>query len=1165
MNSWKIFLAVALILFSLVFLVSADRIFGEDNIIIPVSHAEHLGSRGNFISDIYEEVRHLDNIWSEEIPDNNYVRVIFEENLTNKNDITVYARKISGNPDLKVYEKDSYEGVADFGEINEDNKYRILLTNLADDYSQDTFDLKVVGGSVQFDYIVDPSNQTDNVSTYNNVSDVYIDFIWDYSNILMQAKSCDDSACDIEGFVGPDGTANTWYSNFSFNDINVSSNRYFQFLAYLWINVTDDGRINESFSPTLKNVSIGIFNSTAPYLNQPDITADSSGETFLNCSTKAWTVNPQVNVSFVWYIDDNFYKNESVSLTSGAVASSVINSTEIVTSRMWNCSVQAYDGAYSESKMAWEASVNYDSMSSVYDSFIWYGNNIQMQVRSCADSICSAGYFIGAENTTSSWMMAPEEGNLSLTNLSAGRYFQYRANFFRNIFGTTWGAIAELSPRLFEVDIGTSSDIGIVNFWNCSGATVKNFTDTSCWSLGRIPQAYDDVIFNSSGTAPCNITSNSMPQNLNSFTVDTTYSGTIYFQPLFAQGTWGANPGTQMWNVTNNIIINSGTMKIYGDYVSVSCCNISYDGHGQEWTSLNGNITVGTNGIIDGSGLGFAGAIGPGAGGNYIGGTYGGKGGGNTKATYGSETWPTSLGSGLYFSGTANGGGAIKISASNINLNGTINVMGNTMYAGASGGSVWINSSNSFSGSGSINASGSAGLRVGDGTGGGGRVAIYSNNYNFSGQINNLGGNWANGSLPGSGGTVYINATTIYSTGNISVAGYNGTVGGTDWGQRINISATTITLRGIYNASRLNVSDTSVKDGTITLNFTSCASSFTSAVFAGRLINQGNSSCNNFSVALISPANATYSNNSANNFTANISGNIFGIANATLNIFNTNGNKWLEFDGGNDWVKIGRTCQEGMVYINKLNGFCIDKYEASVWNADGTWNSTSNTSAWSSATATQTAIRNGAYANSTAGVYPWVYVNQTDARLACTRAGKYLCTSEEWLAAANINGQVYNLPSGADTANKIPAGSTDGTACVQYEANDCDWADSPGAGDACMTGAHNRCVSAEGVYDMTGNVWEWTNETVAYTKPCTTESEGWCYMNVTQGWSTSGTAKYGSDGVYFSANSVSGKAVLRGGSWGNGAAAGPFAAGLNIAPAGTSAGVGFRCCSVASG
>ena len=62
------------------------------DLIIEISKAEHLDENRSFISDIYEQVKALDGNWSEPINNNEYVRVTFNKNLTNKNDITIYAR-----------------------------------------------------------------------------------------------------------------------------------------------------------------------------------------------------------------------------------------------------------------------------------------------------------------------------------------------------------------------------------------------------------------------------------------------------------------------------------------------------------------------------------------------------------------------------------------------------------------------------------------------------------------------------------------------------------------------------------------------------------------------------------------------------------------------------------------------------------------------------------------------------------------------------------------------------------------------------------------------------------------------------------------------------------------------------------------------------------------
>jgi len=237
------------------------------------------------------------------------------------------------------------------------------------------------------------------------------------------------------------------------------------------------------------------------------------------------------------------------------------------------------------------------------------------------------------------------------------------------------------------------------------------------------------------------------------------------------------------------------------------------------------------------------------------------------------------------------------------------------------------------------------------------------------------------------------------------------------------------------------------------------------------------------------------------------------------------------------------SCSGNMSYINKLNGYCIDQYEASMPSANSTTIGNSSDVARIANPGTMMAVSQG-------GVIPWVSVNQTSARTACSNAGKHLCTDEEWLGAANINGSLYNLPTDLSAS---PYFCNTNTACSGSYAN----------GNACDTGAKTNCKSAENVYDMVGNVWEWTNETVGCTNSYVGGTEGWKYWNGTTFTTTgaAGTAKYGNDGVYFLAGTQTGRAVLRGGSWSHGAAAGPFSASLSTAPSDTSNRVGFRCCS----
>ncbi|MHA2101210.1 MAG: hypothetical protein ACW99A_21300, partial [Candidatus Kariarchaeaceae archaeon] len=122
--------------------------------VIELTRAEHLDSNREFISDIYEEIRALDDIWSENIYGDEYVRVTFEESLSSENDIKIYSRIISGNPKIEVYEKDRNELIAEFKNLEDDEYSKVLLTNLVG--KQDTFDLKIIDGIIKIDYIIDP-------------------------------------------------------------------------------------------------------------------------------------------------------------------------------------------------------------------------------------------------------------------------------------------------------------------------------------------------------------------------------------------------------------------------------------------------------------------------------------------------------------------------------------------------------------------------------------------------------------------------------------------------------------------------------------------------------------------------------------------------------------------------------------------------------------------------------------------------------------------------------------------------------------------------------------------------------------------------------------------------------------------------------------------------
>jgi hypothetical protein len=164
-------------------------------------------------------------------------------------------------------------------------------------------------------------------------------------------------------------------------------------------------------------------------------------------------------------------------------------------------------------------------------------------------------------------------------------------------------------------------------------------------------------------------------------------------------------------------------------------------------------------------------------------------------------------------------------------------------------------------------------------------------------------------------------------------------------------------------------------------------------------------------------------------------------------------------------------CPAGMA---RIEGFCIDRWEASLVAVDGS----GNLSPWS-----PYARPDGARvrAMSAPGMVPQGYISQVEASAACAEAGKRLCTDTEWLRACQgASGSTF--PYG-DT--REPGRCNDDRTChpvVQYFESSASWVWSELA-NPCInqlpdglatTGTYDQCVSADGIYDMMGNLHEWT-------------------------------------------------------------------------------------------
>ncbi|MBN2196852.1 MAG: LysM peptidoglycan-binding domain-containing protein [Polyangiaceae bacterium] len=169
-------------------------------------------------------------------------------------------------------------------------------------------------------------------------------------------------------------------------------------------------------------------------------------------------------------------------------------------------------------------------------------------------------------------------------------------------------------------------------------------------------------------------------------------------------------------------------------------------------------------------------------------------------------------------------------------------------------------------------------------------------------------------------------------------------------------------------------------------------------------------------------------------------------------------------------------CPAGMADVR--GRFCIDRYEASVDLVDARGRTVGKQSPYLSPEPGQ-AIR----ARSRSGVVPQAYISQVDAAAACAAAGKRLCTDAEWVLACK--GRVpTRYPYGdehqagrCNDAGVSPLrrlhGRDDSEATFGMEAmNDSRLNRIPGT--VARTGAFARCRNGFGIYDMVGNLHEWT-------------------------------------------------------------------------------------------
>lgn len=260
----------------------------------------------------------------------------------------------------------------------------------------------------------------------------------------------------------------------------------------------------------------------------------------------------------------------------------------------------------------------------------------------------------------------------------------------------------------------------------------------------------------------------------------------------------------------------------------------------------------------------------------------------------------------------------------------------------------------------------------------------------------------------------------------------------------------------------------------------------------------------------------------------------------------------------------GTTCPTGYIVVpaNSTLGtaeFCLMKYEAK--NVAGV-------------------------ATSQAASTPWVSISQTTAittsAAACT--GCHLITEAEWMAlAASILSTASNWSNGTIGSVNIYRGHSDSTPNNPLEASTNDNDGYYGTDDMGDNQRRTLTLSnGEIIWDVSGNVWEWTQGTIASGQQPGLSGEvafAWKqWTNPSLLWNglpassrpaavasvpgLASVATWSSSNAMGQLNSNYGDASLRGlrrgGTWSDGSSAGMFALQLGSAPGSTSVGIGFR-------